>query len=311
MTTVSEAVDVASGRDPLLQGLSVLSQYQAIKFTQYIRYVLPFDGYVFWLRTKDCQIEGSLHISASKQQLEDETIAVHRVVFTTGDLVQEFSEIGPDTIWIGEVDGLKFAFSQRAPFYRASGLFHYSGDAVYPALQSQLVDVGEQLSPDTLIVSNSLPAWLSLKSYNPIWLTVPNPCVTLYPSFAVPDNIVPPYGVVHIPPEQTQAIGAFPALGRHHSHHQLASDQVKITLYGLTNAQALAWVDLVNQFSQDTDTIGMMDLAIVRDEKRTQAELGILAMKKTVTFKVSYLQSAILDISRVLIAQAIVTVTPT
>ena len=84
MTSVAELVNNASDRDPLLQGLSVLSQYQAISFSQYIRYVLPLDGYIFWLRTKTAVIQGSLHVSVDKQQREDETIAINRVVFTTG-----------------------------------------------------------------------------------------------------------------------------------------------------------------------------------------------------------------------------------
>lgn len=305
MTSIAEAVNAASDRDPLLQGLSVLSQYEAIRFVQYVRYVLPLDGYVFWLRTKETSIAGSLHIAADKQQREDETVAVHRVVFTTGELVQEFNEIDPATIWIGETCGLKFAFSQSGPFYRAAGLFHYSGNAVYPALESQLVDVGAELSTATLIVSNSLPAWLSLVAYTPIWLVVPNPGITLFPSFAVPDNLRPPYGTIHIEPAETQAISALPAIGAMGSHSQLASDKVRVTLYGCTNAQASAWLDLAVQYSYDTDAIGLQSAPIVRDEKRTQAELGLLAMKKTLDFQVSYLQATLPNVARRLITSVV------
>ena len=313
MTSVAELVNNASDRDPLLQGLSVLSQYQAISFSQYIRYVLPLDGYIFWLRTKTAVIQGSLHVSVDKQQREDETIAINRVVFTTGELVQEFNEIDPNTIWIGESNGVKFAFSQQAPFYHAAGLYHYSGNAVYPALLSQLVDVGDQLDPTTLVVSNSLPAWLTLQSYTPIWLVGPNPDIPLFPSYAVPDNLPPVYGAVHIEPGATQPIGAFPVIGNpgvNGYHGQLASDQVHVTLYGATNDRALAWFDLVNQFSRDTNTLGMMEPAIMRDQKREQAELGILAMKKTINFKVSYLQQSMPDVARVLIEKATATMLP-
>jgi hypothetical protein len=311
MATVDESTSAEGGAGTLLAGLRTLSLNEAIPFTQYIRYVLPLDGYVFWLRTKQCDIQGSMHISADKRQLEDETISISRVLFTTGSEVQEFNTIGPDAIWIGEAGGLKFAFSQRGPYYRTANLFHYSGDAVYPAMQSQLVDVGAQLSPDTLVVSNSLPAWLQLKSYDPCWLQIPNPCVTLYPSFAVPANLRPPYGSVHIDPAQTKAISAFPMLGHTHtSQHQLVTDRVRITLYGLTNEQAMDFVSLVNQFSEDTNIIGMMDIAAMRDEKRTQAELGILAMKKTIEYSVSYLQGAVRNVARALIEHASATILP-
>lgn len=310
MPTVAEAVDAASGSDPLLQGLAVLSQYQDIVFVQYIRYVLPLDGYVFWLRTKATKIPGSLHVKTNKQQREDETIAINRVIFTTGDEVQEFDEIGPNTIWVGEYQGTRFAFSEAGPFYQAASIYHYAGDAVYPALESQLVDLGAELCTQELIVSNSLPAWLTLVSYNPVWLVAGNPAVTLYPSYLVPDNVRPPYGAVHIADDQTEPLGAFPVIGAWGAHSQLAADRVRVTLYGLTNAQALAWLDLVVQYSRDTDVIGMMDMVIARDPKRTQAELGIIAMKKQFNFRVSYLQSTMPGVGLQLIQKATATMLP-
>ena len=72
----------------------------------------------------------------------------------------------------------------------------------------------------------------------------------------------------------------------------------------------MAWLDLVYQFSYDTDTIGIMAPAIPRDEKRTQAELGILAMKKTFDFQVSYLQIALPNVARKLIETVVTTYFP-
>ncbi len=314
MTTAYEGAEQGPPMEaPLLAGISTLSRNALIPFVRYIRHTLPLDGYVFWLRTDATEIQGSVHVTADKRQNEDETIAINRVVFTTGSEVQQFNAIMPDQIWVGETQGVRFAFSRSGPRYKAAGLFHYLGDAVYPAMDSQLVDVGSQLSPDNLIVSNSLPAWLSLFTYNPIWVQcqIPNPFVPLFPSFAVPDNLRPPYGAVHIDPGQTRAIQAFPALGRvTTSQSQLATDTVTVTLYGLTNERAVDFVSLVNQFSEDTDLIGMMDIAIVRDEKRTQAELGILAMKKSIRYQVSYNQGAMRNVARTLIEKASAAVEP-
>lgn len=286
---------------PNLDGLHVLTSGAVIPFTQYVRYVLPLDGYVFWLKTKATTLEGSLHISGNKQQREDETISVNRVVFTTGMMADDLNTIEPNTIWVGESQGVKFAFSESGPRFQQSGLFHYVGDAVYPALQSQLVDVGSQLPKDTLVVSNSLPAWLALKSYNPVWLPAPNPGITLYPSFLVPDDLPPPYGSVHIEPSQTEAIQSTARIGPLRNHFQLAKDRVRVTLYGTTNDQALAFLDLVDQFTLDTDVLGLMNMPIVRDEKRTQAELGVIAMKKTIEFEVNYYQAAIRNAAQQLI----------
>lgn len=296
---------------PLIAGLSLISSGQEVAFACYIRQVLPLDGYVFWLRTTVISVAGSLHQTATKRQSEDELLAVNRIVFTTQYEVQEFNEIGPDHIWVGEARGTRFAFLTAGPRYTQSGIFHYVGDAVYPALASQLVEDGAQLSSSTLIVSNSLPAWLSLYTYNPIWISsqIPNPFVQLFPSFLSPENLVPPYGTVHISPDQTIALQATPRLHQiHTSTDQLTQDRVRVTLYGLTNDQAMAWTNLVYQFIEDTETIGLMSISAVRDEKRQQTELGIIAMKKTVDFTVSYNQGSIRTVARALIATATATV---
>lgn len=302
-----DETDVASAN---LAGLRTLSSDQVIPFTLYVRWVLPLDGYVFWLGTGNAlPVRGSLHVTADKRQLEDETLAINRVVLTTGEAVQQFNSIAPDQMWVGEAAGVRFAFSHSGPRYKAAGLFHYNGDAVYPALGNMLVPAGEQLPKTTLVVSNSLPMWLTLRTYNPIWLNPPNPNLTLFPSYLVPDNITPPYGVVHIDPGATEALQMAPnfgptlpvgraALGSvfgstpDTTHYQLATDRVRVTLYGTTNQQALDFFDLVNRYSYDQDEIGIMSAgSIVRDEKRTQSELGILAMKKTIEYRVSYYQT--------------------
>ena len=40
-----------------------------------------------------------------------------------------------------------------------------------------------------------------------------------------------------------------------------------------------------------TDAIGFMNMPVLRDDKRTQNELAILAMKKTMDFEISYYQT--------------------
>lgn len=296
---------------PLAAGLQLISDGQEVAFGCYIRQVLPLDGYVFWLRTSVISVAGSLHQTATKRQNEDELLSINRLVFTTQYEVQEFNNIDPDHIWVGEARGTRFAFSVAGPRYSQSGLFHYVGDAIYPALASQLIEDGSALSTATLVVSNSLPAWLSLYSYNPVWISaqIPNPFVQLFPSFLSPENMVPPYGTVHVYPEQTVALQATPRLHQTDtSSDQLTSDRVRVTLYGLTNDQATAWMNLLYTFIEDTGTIGLMSIAAIRDEKRTQVELGILAMKKTVDLTVSYNQGSIRTVARALITSASATV---
>jgi hypothetical protein len=62
----------------------------------------------------------------------------------------------------------------------------------------------------------------------------------------------------------------------------------------------------VNQFSVDTDALGIMSMPIMRDEKRGQMELQAIAMKKTIEFDVSYYQTRINDIARQLVESCVV-----
>lgn len=310
MPTLAESANAISQGNSDLAGSKQLSRDATVLFTRYQRQVLPLDGFVFWLKTMSDTVQGSLHCSTDKRQLEDETIAINKVIFTTGREIQLFNDVSPNVIWVGSFQGLKFAFTRRSDFYQAAGVFAYSGDAVYPALETQLIDEGSQLSNRTLVVSNSLPAWLALASYNPIWLQPANPGLPLYPSFAVPDNLAPPYGTVHIPPSQTRALQASPYLSSNVSHSQLAADQVKVTIYGLVNNAAQDFLDLTYSYFRDQDVLGIMNMPIVQDEKRTQAELGILAMKKVINFEVSYRQKRINDLVRQLIEHVTVAYFP-
>jgi hypothetical protein len=336
---VTDADEIFGARTPpaadLVQGLELVSLNQEITFRLYGRVVLPIDGWVFWVRadllalssfqqsglvtasqlsgdemegTALCA-KGSLHYTADVRQEEQETYAANRVVFTTTEEINGLNDIAPGTLWIGEHDGLRFAFSSLSMRYRQAGLFHYQGFAVYPDMLPQVIDdVSVAPFSSAQIVSNSLPFWMALPGYKPpyaFWGPVP----TLFPSFLVPDNEPPPYAVVHIAPEGTRGLASAPTIDRKTSTHtQLCVDQVRVTLWGCRNDQALDFVDAVNQYSLDTGAIGIMNIPVARDEKRTQAELGTLAMKKVIDFECSYLQHRMNDIATQQIQKCIPTI---
>lgn len=295
---------------PLLEGLEALSGAQRIRFNHYVRVVLPMDGYVFWFKAGEFHASGSLHIDASRYQNEDETITINRVVFQAEHEIAELNAIAPGSLVVGSVGNLRFALDRHGFFYQQASIWHYEGQAVYPALLTQLVDDPAQIDTANQIVSNSLPAWLSLINYNPIWLTTGNPGITLYPSFLVPNNLAPPYGAVHIPPDGTRSVQLAPLISINSSHNVLAQDRVRVTLYGCDNAMATSFQDLVTQYSRDTSNIGLMGPAYIVDEKRTQPALTVLAQKKTIQFDVSYNQQQMRNVARQLIEKCIITFTP-
>ena len=310
MTTAAEAAASKSQlAADLAAGLNALSSGQSITFTQYTRFVNPLDGFVFWvianpLNTIVTQKTSSLHYSTNRQQNEDETASVNQVILTSPTPINDLNAVAPNTLYIGSYNGLTFAFSSRGRYYQQADLHHYVGTAVLPAMQSQIITDLSSFDDSTMIVNNSLPIWLSMNSYVPPYPGFTCP-ITLYSSYAVPENLTPPYGVVHVDPAATKALLSAPFLDRTLGHWQLARDMVRVTLYGARNDAAATFLDFVEQFSYDWNSIGMMNMPVVVDEKRTQAEIAALAMKKTIEFEVSYNQYTARDIARQLITKSI------
>lgn len=212
------------------------------------------------------------------------------IVTATGQITV-LNAVDPLTMWIGtwttEGGNLQVAFAERGAFFEQAGLWHYGGFAVYPALASQIVNSAADI-PTGPIVSNSLPIWLQQNSVAPV-----------YPSFLVPDNVVPPYTVAHVEPSLTDALGAFPILEwpgnpnpltalQPMAGSQLLRDRVRLTLYGFTSQQAVQYLQSLIDVSLNTDAFGFCNSPAIRDAKRTQVEIASLAMKKTIEIVASY-----------------------
>jgi hypothetical protein len=314
----------------LLEGMKTVAIDQKVKFSLYGRVILPADGFAFWVKAQllkqkpfqpsnlvtaeqlsEEQMEActvavlcSLHFTTDFRQEEAENYAANRMVMTTKEEIQQLNDIAAGTMYIGEFEGIKFAFSSQTMRYRQAGLWHYSGFALYPDMATQVIDAVEDFSAD-LVVSNSLPAWLAIQSYQPVWAFW-QPLPVMFPSFLAPDNETPPFITVHINPEGTQALASAPTIDQPtQSHVQLASDTVRVTLWGVRNAGAMDFIDAVYDYCQNSGVLGLMNSPIIRDEKRTQAEMRTIAQKKSVDFHVSYLQGTMRAVARQVIKSAI------
>jgi len=302
----------------LQQGLGSLSRNQKLVFTQYTKQTISEDGYVFWVAgSATITAKGSLHYSTDRSQEEDQTIGVNAVEFTSEVEITELNGVNMGTIWICPwltPDGttIQIAFSSRGAYYEQAGLWHYTGFAVFPALQSQLIATLADL-PAGPIVSNSLPIWLDAAANMGAIVGSQAPTVPAYASFLIPENIVPPYVVVHIEPEMTKAIQGFPRYSWSQKTgtgpyqlpgSQLMQDMVRLTLYGFTNQQAQKWLSGLIIYSLATENFGFMNSPAIQDEKRTQSEIAAIAMKKTITIHADYNQGAADMIVRQLILSA-------
>lgn len=313
MSSITESTKTELGAG-LAAGVETLSLNQEVTFTLYVKMVLPLDGYVFWVNAalltdsalydaaqfnrleynreatplpkRVIKAKGSMHYVTETQMHEDRNIFVNNMIFTSLTPVQDLNEVNPQLMYVGTFEGERFAFSRRDSFYKQADLYHYKGHALYSTMQTQVIDSTGQIDMDNVIVSNSLPIWLTLNKYFP-----------MFPSYLINPNDAPPYAAVHIEPSKTEAIQAAPRIFPNSSYYQLARDSVKITIYGTRNFTALEFLDYVLNYSLNYDTIGMMNMPVVQDEKATQTEFGTIAMKKVINFEVSYYQQSIRDVA--------------
>lgn len=349
MSDVTESL--ASGspwQGPLQTGVDTISLFQKVVFTRYARLVLPLDGFVFWVKADllkpsalfnvaslnsvafngpagvktvapTLTAEGSLHYGTDTNQTETANYSSNQVIFTSEQEINDLNAVTPNLIWIAEHRGIRFAFSLRRPFYRQAGLWHYRGNALYSVTQNQLVDKLEGFDVSSPVVSNSLPIWLSLAA--PVFsspdlsgIGLNGIGAMLYPSFAVPDNLAPPFVSVHVDPNGTRALQPVPRYDVEGNPWQLVADRVRLTLYGFRNFEAVALMNYVERYMLVTENMGMLTGpslgTAVRDDKHPQPELLILSQKKTIDFDVSYYQTAALRIARQHILEAVATFEP-
>lgn len=328
MTSVNEAVGTPLS-DSFPPGLANISYDQEVTFRRYTRLILPIDGFVFWVAASIVQpgsalfnntlfntakfnqsapailnattltAPASVHYSTIASQDEASSASTNSVIVTMQQEVAELNSVDPNQMWVAELDGIQFAFRERFRFYAPAGVYHYRGNALFSTNQTQLIDSANEIDLTQGIVSNSLPIWLGLNALAP-----------MYPSFAIPSNLPPPYIGVHIDPRSTEALQATPYIMPNSTSWQLVKDTVKFSLYGFNNNQAIDFQNYILDNSlADDPTYGIMSMPVVQDERMPQVEFQILTQRKTFALDVNYYQARTQDIARQLITSALITVT--
>lgn len=329
MPTVEETQqapgELAAG---LQTGVDTISSDQTLTFEPYVKLVLPMDGYVFWVKASllkpsalynalkyntvpyntapsiltapaPITVKGSLHYATDNRQVEESTQAINYMIFTSEAPINDLNAVGPTLMYIAKYRELRFAFNKRQSFYKQAGLWHYRGDAVYPVMATQVIDTLDGFDSQNVVVSNSLPIWLALNEFLPV-----------YPSYLVDSNTPLPFAAVHIDPSSTDALQQFPVYNGSLSQWQLAQETVKISVWGFRNVNVLDYIKYLMEDSlAHPDVWGIMNMPVPRDEKITQSELNIIAQRKTFTMQVNYYQTRVRDIARQFILRAFITVT--
>jgi hypothetical protein len=295
MPSILESAQDNGFLNPTLKaGLELIDQDATLVFTRYAQFTSPIDGFIYWLKTSETQLaKGSLHYSTDSIQESDEVFDQNSILFTSETNIDDFNVIGSESLWIATYQLMKFAFSSRSALFAEAGLYHYSGDALYPALETQLIESPESFDYQTVIVSNSMAIWLDL-----------NTPIKVYPAYLSVQNKDPIYATVEVMPNSQMALQNTPLIDEYGKHWQLISERVKFIIYGTRNQAALEFQDYILAAPPWDGSWGIMDSPIMKDEIRTQPEITAIAMKKSFELQVNYYQQNVIHIARRLIKNA-------
>lgn len=249
-------------------------------------------------------INGSLHISQEVFQEPDATYVNQDVSFTTKVQTVNFDSIASNELYILSIpDGypdklpLRIAFGRQRNRYTLAGLWHYTGKVINSIQATQVVDNANNINPDEVIVSNSMPYWLGMST-----ATIP-----VYPAFLSPKNLTPPYITVDV--QSTDAIQAIPLVADQYNQAQLVTDTIEFTMYGLNNSAALDFQIAVIENSEYGE-YGIQNMPVPIDEKITQSEFQVIAQKKVMKLQAAYYQYRAREYARRLITEAFIALTP-
>lgn len=308
--------------DALTEGEEVLSNVETVDFVPYVRVVLPIDGWVFWMNgtllmpellsqhnlqsSAPITVQCSLHYASVGQQDPDQTMVIRSIELTSPTEIEAFGALAADVMYIGIVNTplgpFKFTFSRRNNFYFAAKMFHYVGDAIYPAFDNLIIEDQDGFD-QRQVVSNSLPIWLSMFN-NPPYPSGITFSAPIYPAGLVLENSAPPYIAVEVNERPSTAYQPIPIKMSRSSTYQQCVDTVRLITYGLRNDDIMDLRDYILDYSKNTGIIGIADPPVIMDVRRHQVEIAALAIKKEVELSVTYYQQRARDIARQLILKA-------
>lgn len=326
--SVTEGVGATPLNSALKEGLRALDRLQEIKFSRYRRFVLPVDGFVFWIKKSlvinpsgalnsfgigtvplntlqtvtgsgdDFTVQGSLHYTTNNVQENTQVFGKNFVTFTTDKDIDDFNDIGENELFIGTWDNIQWAFSQRGNYYSQAGLYHYTGEAINPIMRSQIIDDLTYFDSSKIVV-DSLPIWLSLDKY-----------AKVYPAYRGLQNIRPPFISVEV--LDTKPLMQRPYVDKDNNRDQWCMDTVELTCYGMNNNAILDYIRyvVIDSALKYQNEWGINNSPIQKTINIPQSELNVTANAKKITFEINYYQTRIIDIARQLILKAFCEVLP-
>lgn len=279
----------------LQDGLDTVRQGQTISFITYERVILPYDGFVYWVKTGNEQtLVASMVHDENELHHEDQNFRNDSgLIITTTEPLLDFSQDGLDTMSVFEYNNNLYVLRKTGYNSEQSGLFHNIARVIEPALRSILLDSKDDFLKKKAQFTNSIGLFVLLSCGYFEFVSIDYP---IYPEWLVPLNKKPPYITVGV--TETEALNnGFNTVNVDNSLFLVkpAKDYVDINLYGLDNNEALNFLVKLERWSLFYKKIGFLNMPRIKDEQLAQNEIGSLAQKKIIELEIFYYQGGDMD----------------
>lgn len=276
----------------LRNGIDFLKENNKFIFITYSKAILPYDGFIFWIKRKEeTVIVKSIEHTAEEMLQEGDTFrSESTLILTSEEPLFDFSQNDLETIKVIVCNNNRYVIRKSGENTGESGIFHYMARIIEKPLESILLDSEDDFRSRKIQLSSSIPLFILLASG--VFDLVPVH-YDLYPAWLVPFNKKPPYITVEIIKTTALASGSQTVI--HHEKEyllKLVQEEVKFVLYGFDNDAAFIFLKQLEKWSTIYNYIGFMNMPCIEDEVHNQVELGSVAQKKSIELVISYYQSA-------------------
>ncbi len=276
----------------LRNGVDFLKDGQTISFTTYRRAVLPFEGFVYWIKLHggEKSIESMIHKTDELYQEEDSFRNESTILITTRESLFNFSQDGIDEIKVFNYQDSLYVLRKTGENADQSGIYHNMAHIVEPQMQNTFLDTEDDFRNRNMQFSSSVPLFIM---FSMGLFDLFQDHYDMYPGWLTPYNKKPPYISINV--SDTEALSsatAYETVDGNTYIGKLVTEKVTFTLYGYDNEQIMIFLSDLEKWSMVYNYVGFMSSPAIVDEIHSKVETGTVALKKTIEVDISYIQMA-------------------
>ncbi|CAI3958064.1 unnamed protein product [Commensalibacter communis] len=275
-------------------GLDVMRLDQKLDISYYQKTILPYDGFVFWVKMrKKTSIDAMIHYTDELKHEDQSFYNDANLIITTKEYLFDFFQNDLEILPVFDYEGKQYAIRRSGQNTQHATIFHNFARIIEPQFQSLFLNNKKDFTRKTVQFSNSISRFILLANGYFDLVKIP---YEIYPEWLVPFNKKPPYITIGISETEALNVGHKRTMveGKE-TFINPAKDHIELNLYGLDNHEAINFLATLEKWSLIYQQIGFLNIPRVTDLHNTQNEIGSLSQKKVIEIEVFYYQSANID----------------